>query len=60
MKAYDFTYKEKGIEFRAVYLINRYKVYGKLGNKTVIEHGKTVEEAQAKAVKRLNAPTQIV
>jgi hypothetical protein len=56
MSAYDFTYKEKGIEFKACYLNNRYKVYGKLENKTVIEYGRTLDEAQAKAVKRLKAP----
>jgi hypothetical protein len=55
-KDYDFTYKEDGINFRAVYLIKQYKVYAKLGNKTVIGFGKTVEEAQAKATIRLKTP----
>lgn len=55
-KDYDFTYKQNGINYRAVFLITQYKVYAKLGNKTVIGYGKTVEEAQEKATKRLKAP----
>jgi hypothetical protein len=54
-KEYDFTYKEDGLNFRAVCLNKQYKVYAKLNNKMVIEYGKTIEEAQTKAVKRLKA-----
>jgi hypothetical protein len=57
--SYDFTYKEKGIEFKAYYQNNRYKVYAKLGDKMVIVYDKDIDAATEKAKKRLIAPTQI-
>jgi hypothetical protein len=54
--SYDFTYKEKGIEFKAYYQNNQYKVYAKLGDKMVIVYDKDIDAATKKAKIRLKAP----
>jgi ribosome biogenesis protein Nip4 len=56
--SYDFTYKEKGIEFKAYYQNNKYKVYAKHRDKMVIVYDKDIDAATKKAIKRLKAPLE--
>lgn len=55
-QGYDFTYTKGGINFKAYFQNNRYKVYAKSGNKMVIVYDKDLDVANEKAQKRLKAP----
>jgi hypothetical protein len=54
-QGYDFTYTKDGINFKAYFQNNRFKVYAKFGDKTVIAYDKDIDVASEKAKKRLKA-----